>query len=258
LQADIEAESLCEGMDLRQRVSRARFEDLASDQWQLVDATLAKALAAAGLEASEVDRVVLAGGASRVPKLLSRLEATGLSEASLAKALAVEPDEGSALGAAAQAARLVSGPKGADSARDYKKGKDKLHKRVPAEAASVACLGPGLAVRVGAAVLPLLPAGCPLPVVSHRLAIPASAVSEAAAAASGVVVELGEATAGAEMLDLLATLPMAGMPSSGAISLLATVSVSAEGEVTFKVGAVLNPKAPEKTALDVAVTIPAP
>ena len=55
-QADIEAESLCEGCDLRQRVSRARFEDLCEDMWPLLDETLDKALATAGTSREAVGR----------------------------------------------------------------------------------------------------------------------------------------------------------------------------------------------------------
>jgi len=41
---NLEVESLCEGMDLRQRVSRARFEDLCGDLWAEIDGTLDKVL----------------------------------------------------------------------------------------------------------------------------------------------------------------------------------------------------------------------
>jgi len=251
-QADIEAESLCEGMDLRQRVSRARFEDLAGDQWPLLDKTLAAALAAAGSSHADVDQVLLVGGAARVPKLLSRLGSSGLSDASLVRALAVPPDEASALGAAAQAARLVCGPAGSDPARDYKKSKGKLHKRVPAEAASLACLESGLALRVGGAVFTLAAAGCALPA---RLRVPVPAGAAVAGGGGSCAVELVELAAGGEA-DLVATLTMQGL--TGAPALLATMSVSAEGEVALKVGALLNAADAEKTSHDVEVTIPAP
>lgn len=40
--ANVEVESLCEGVDLRQRVSRARFEELCGDLWPVLDETLDK------------------------------------------------------------------------------------------------------------------------------------------------------------------------------------------------------------------------
>ena len=73
----LEIESLCEGMDLRQRVSRSRFEDLVGGAtWDAAAKAVAAVLAKAGVSGADVDHLYLAGGAARVPKLVKTIAAT--------------------------------------------------------------------------------------------------------------------------------------------------------------------------------------
>ena len=63
------------GCDLRQRVSRSRFEDLCgAPMWAAATAAVEACLAKAGVASGkDVDHLFLAGGAARVPKLSKTL-----------------------------------------------------------------------------------------------------------------------------------------------------------------------------------------
>ena len=78
------------------------------------------------LRRSDVSRVLLAGGAVRVPKIATSIKAL-LPDAKILAG--VPPDEAGALGAATQAARLVLAEDGT-FIHNYKKSTDKLHKQV--------------------------------------------------------------------------------------------------------------------------------
>ncbi len=85
------------------KLSRAKFEQLIGD---LVEKTLEpcrKALADAGLKASEIDEVVLVGGSTRVPLVQEKVEALFGKEANRT----VNPDEVVAIGAAIQGGVLA-------------------------------------------------------------------------------------------------------------------------------------------------------
>eukprot|EP00617_Octactis_speculum_P022322 CAMPEP_0185747714 /NCGR_PEP_ID=MMETSP1174-20130828/6344_1 /TAXON_ID=35687 /ORGANISM="Dictyocha speculum, Strain CCMP1381" /LENGTH=551 /DNA_ID=CAMNT_0028423013 /DNA_START=13 /DNA_END=1668 /DNA_ORIENTATION=- len=130
-QTDLEVESLCEGMDLRLRVSRARFEDLSTDLFKMIDDALDEILQNTKGEI----QVLLSGGAARLTKVQAlafsqkRPQVVQTPPADLIKE-ALVPDEAASLGAAAQAARLVRGEDGSMNL-SYKKSKQKLHKTVP-------------------------------------------------------------------------------------------------------------------------------
>ena len=87
-------------------VSRAEFDDLIEE---LVDKTLDAfdlALADAGLETDELDRVIFVGGSTRIPLVWNRVAAhTGQEPMT-----EINPDEAVALGAAAQAAIIAGEP----------------------------------------------------------------------------------------------------------------------------------------------------
>ncbi len=87
-------------------VSRNEFDDLIAD---LVDKTLTAfdlALADAGLEPDELDRVIFVGGSTRIPLVWNRVKAhTGQEPMT-----EINPDEAVALGAAAQAAIIAGEP----------------------------------------------------------------------------------------------------------------------------------------------------
>mmetsp|Transcript_2448 Transcript_2448/g.5323 ORF Transcript_2448/g.5323 Transcript_2448/m.5323 type:complete len:586 (+) Transcript_2448:82-1839(+) len=233
-QADLEVESLCEGMDLRLRVSRARFEDLCSDLWPILDQTLDKALSGAGVGRGDVATAVLAGGGSRVPKLATRLKALLPCKGAEAQQRAEEAEEAAALGAAAQAARLVcSGGSSAGASqgfnKEYKKAKPKLHKLVPAKA-ELPCLALSLGLR-GAG---LAGGGAPLALQGAHLPIQGAVT----------VCPLEGAAKGELALDLVegpddagvATLTLAKL--GGAAALVATLDVTKKGAVKLRVRAV--------------------
>jgi molecular chaperone DnaK (HSP70) len=100
-----ETEIRVEAIGYRRRLTRAELESMIRP---LVERTLQPvrhALADAGLEPSEIDEVVLVGGATRVP-LVGRMVAELFGRAPHSQ---LNPDEVVALGAAVQADILVSG-----------------------------------------------------------------------------------------------------------------------------------------------------
>jgi molecular chaperone DnaK len=89
-------------------LTRAKFEELTAD---LVEATLGptrQALADAGLNASQIDKVVLVGGSTRIPAVQEAIKKLIGKEPSKG----VNPDEVVALGAAIQAGVLAGEVKG--------------------------------------------------------------------------------------------------------------------------------------------------
>lgn len=102
-QANIEIESLADGVDFSTSITRARFEELCSDLFQKTLVSVKQALEDAKISTSDVDEVILVGGSSRIPKLQQIL-----SDFFDGKKLcnSVHPDEVVAMGAAIQAAIL--------------------------------------------------------------------------------------------------------------------------------------------------------
>jgi len=101
--ANIELESLFEGIDFYSSITRARFEDLCSDLFRNCIEPVEKVLTDSKMSKSEIDEVVLVGGSTRIPKvqeLLSNL----FGGKELNKS--INPDEAVAYGAAVQAAVL--------------------------------------------------------------------------------------------------------------------------------------------------------
>jgi molecular chaperone DnaK len=85
------------------KLSRAKFEQLVDD---LIEKTLEpcrKALADAGLRASEIDEVVLVGGSTRIPRVQQRVKEVFGKEPNRS----VNPDEVVAIGAAVQGGVLA-------------------------------------------------------------------------------------------------------------------------------------------------------
>ncbi|KAI5009632.1 hypothetical protein ZWY2020_011769 [Hordeum vulgare] len=99
LQVRVEIESLADGVDLSEPLTRARFEELNSDLFRKVMAPVKKAMADAGLAKGDVDEVVLVGGSTRIPKVQQLLrDYFGGKEPHKG----VNPDEAVAYGAAVQ------------------------------------------------------------------------------------------------------------------------------------------------------------
>lgn len=101
--AQIEIDSLHEGIDYNTTITRARFEDMCSTLFRATMAPVDDALKQAKLSKSSIDEVVLVGGSTRIPKIQSML-----SEYFHGKELnkSIHPDECVAYGASVQAALL--------------------------------------------------------------------------------------------------------------------------------------------------------
>merc|ERR1712012_1508221 len=73
-QARLEIESLYDGVDFSETLTRARFEELNMDLFRKTMEPVKKVLADAGLKKSEVDEIVLVGGSTRIPKVQELLK----------------------------------------------------------------------------------------------------------------------------------------------------------------------------------------
>jgi len=102
-QAQIEIDSLYDGLDYNTSLTRARFEDLNMDYFRKVMEPVEQVLRDSKIAKGQVDEVVLVGGSTRIPKIQEML-----SEYFNGKELnrSINPDEAVAYGAAVQAAIL--------------------------------------------------------------------------------------------------------------------------------------------------------
>lgn len=103
-QANIEIDSLHEGIDFYTSISRARFEELNADLFKATLEPVEKALRDAKLDKAAIHEIVLVGGSTRIPKVQKILQ-DFFNGRELNKS--VNPDEAVAYGAAVQAAILV-------------------------------------------------------------------------------------------------------------------------------------------------------
>ncbi|XP_061682412.1 heat shock protein family A (Hsp70) member 8b [Syngnathoides biaculeatus] len=106
-QANIEIDSLFEGIDFYTSVTRARFEELNGDLFRGTLEPVEKALRDAKLDKSAVHEIVLVGGSTRIPRIQKLLQ-DFFNGKELNKS--INPDEAVAYGAAVQAA-ILSGDK---------------------------------------------------------------------------------------------------------------------------------------------------
>jgi len=102
-QANIEIDSLFEGVDFYTSITRARFEELCSDLFRGTLTPVEKALRDSKLDKSSIDEIVLVGGSTRIPKVQKLLQ-DFFNGKELNKS--INPDEAVAYGAAVQAAIL--------------------------------------------------------------------------------------------------------------------------------------------------------
>uniref|UniRef100_UPI00358DDC34 heat shock cognate 71 kDa protein-like n=1 Tax=Myxine glutinosa TaxID=7769 RepID=UPI00358DDC34 len=102
-QASIEIDSLFDGIDFYTSITRARFEELNADLFQMTLEPVKKSLRDAKMDKSQVHEIVLVGGSTRIPKIQKLLQ-----EFFIGKELnkSINPDEAVAYGAAVQAAVL--------------------------------------------------------------------------------------------------------------------------------------------------------
>merc|ERR1711876_112267 len=103
-QANIEIDSLFEGIDFYTSITRARFEELCADLFRGTLDPVEKALRDSKLDKSSIHDVVLVGGSTRIPKVQKLLQ-DFFNGKELNKS--INPDEAVAYGAAVQAAILT-------------------------------------------------------------------------------------------------------------------------------------------------------
>merc|ERR1711874_387292 len=103
-QANIEIDSLFEGIDFYTSITRARFEELCSDLFRGTLQPVEKALRDAKMDKSSINDIVLVGGSTRIPKI-QKLLSEFFNGKDLNKS--INPDEAVAYGATIQAAILT-------------------------------------------------------------------------------------------------------------------------------------------------------
>ena len=101
--ANLEIDSLYDGIDFSSVITRAKFEALCSDLFKRTLDPVEKVLKDSSISKSKVDEIVLVGGSTRVPKIQIQLSEF-FNGKSLCKS--INPDEAVAYGAAVQAAIL--------------------------------------------------------------------------------------------------------------------------------------------------------
>merc|ERR1712146_468356 len=106
--ARLEIDSLFNGEDFSESLTRARFEELNLELFKKTLGPVGKVLADADLEKSEVDEVVLVGGSTRIPKVQSLLKEYFDGKEPSKN---INPDEAVAYGAAVQGG-ILSGEGG--------------------------------------------------------------------------------------------------------------------------------------------------
>nr|BAA13948.1 luminal binding protein [Arabidopsis thaliana] len=112
-QVRVEIESLFDGVDLSEPLTRARFEELNNDLFRKTMGPVKKAMDDAGLQKSQIDEIVLVGGSTRIPKVQQLLK--DFFEGKEPNK-GVNPDEAVAYGAAVQGG-ILSG-EGGDETKD--------------------------------------------------------------------------------------------------------------------------------------------
>jgi len=101
--ANIEIDSLFDGIDFNTTITRAKFESLCQDLFQKAMNPVEQVLKDAKMSKSNIDEVVLVGGSTRIPKI-QELLSSFFNGKELCKS--INPDECVAYGAAVQAAIL--------------------------------------------------------------------------------------------------------------------------------------------------------
>jgi len=106
-QANVEIDSLYEGIDFYTSITRARFEELNADLFRSTLEPVEKSLRDAKMDKKDIHEIVLVGGSTRIPKIQKLLQDLFHGK-ELNKS--INPDEAVAYGAAVQAA-ILSGDK---------------------------------------------------------------------------------------------------------------------------------------------------
>ncbi|XP_067129315.1 hypoxia up-regulated protein 1-like [Centruroides vittatus] len=101
-----QVEGLLNDVDFKLTITRGEFEDLCSDLFERVQNPVKMALESSGMVMDEIDQVILAGAATRTPRVQQKLLEI-VKKPELGKN--INTDEAAALGAAYQAAYLSKG-----------------------------------------------------------------------------------------------------------------------------------------------------
>jgi len=112
-QARLEIESLVDGIDFSETLTRARFEELNIDLFKKTLKPVAKVLSDAALKKSDVDEIVMVGGSTRIPKVQQLIKDYFNGKE---PNRGINPDEAVAYGAAVQGGIL--GGHAGESAQD--------------------------------------------------------------------------------------------------------------------------------------------
>merc|ERR1712188_50449 len=107
--ANIEIDSLFEGVDFYSSITRARFEDLCADLFRGTLEPVEKVLRDSKIDKGSVHEVVMVGGSTRIPKV-NELVSSFFNGKEPNKS--INPDEAVAYGAAVQACVLTGGSTG--------------------------------------------------------------------------------------------------------------------------------------------------
>lgn len=102
--ANIEIDSLCDGVDFYTTISRAKFEALCDDLFRGCLDPVEKVLRDAKMDKNSINEIVLVGGSTRIPKIQSLISGF-FNGKELNKT--INPDEAVAYGAAVQASILA-------------------------------------------------------------------------------------------------------------------------------------------------------
>ena len=97
--AKVEIESLYDGEDFSESLTRARFEELNIDLFKKTLGPVGKVMSDAGLKKTEVDEIVLVGGSTRIPKVQQLIKDFFNGKE---PSRGINPDEAVAYGAAVQ------------------------------------------------------------------------------------------------------------------------------------------------------------
>ena len=103
IQTKIEIENLVEGVDFKETLTRAKFEELCADLFKKTLEPVEQALKDAGKKKSEIDEIVLVGGSTRIPKVQQLIKDFFNGKE---PNRGINPDEAVAYGAAVQAGIL--------------------------------------------------------------------------------------------------------------------------------------------------------
>merc|ERR1712216_58735 len=107
--AQIEIDSLFEGVDFYSSITRARFEDLCADLFRGTLEPVEKVLRDSKIDKGSVHEVVMVGGSTRIPKVNELISGFFNGKE---PARSINPDEAVAYGAAVQACVLTGGSTG--------------------------------------------------------------------------------------------------------------------------------------------------